>query len=107
MHPELYGYFKNLDPKNKFKKMIDDMINMLVQNMFAGNKISKKKTPSYYVRKYDLNPISPNLYVYEHPEWFRSCYIIADPEGIGEGCPVILDIMDHNEYNKRFKYKNI
>lgn len=104
-HPELDELLKRLDPNHKLRRMVEDMETVLKEHMYAGHKVPKKKTPKYFIDKYSLPPRSPNLFVYDNPEWFRSCYIIADPEGIGDGCPVILEIMDHDEYNKKFGYK--
>jgi hypothetical protein len=45
-----------------------------------------------------------NLYRYEHPSGYQSCYtIVPIPEHCG--CPAILDILTHEEYNRLFGYK--
>ena len=73
---------------------------VLLENMFAGNLIVKKKIPAYYIERYGVN----NLYRYRHPEGHRSCYTIFNREGIGV-CPTILDLISHSEYERRFGYR--
>lgn len=94
--PELKDLLKRLGQQHKFSKWITDMSLVLKENMYAGQLVEKKKIPSFYVRKYAVD----HLYRYGHPEGHRSCYIIY------KGSCVILDIMTHEEYNKRFGYKS-
>ncbi len=89
------------DPDHKFNKWIGDMKSVLKGNMFAGNHIKKKLTPQHYIRRYG---VSNNLYRYEHPEGFRSCYALLDYDGLGV-CPLILDLKTHSEYDKIFGYR--
>jgi hypothetical protein len=97
---DLQDYLAGLDDNDKIKKWIEDMKNVLEENMYAGNIIEKKLIPTYYISRYGVN----NLYRYSHPEGFRSCYIIFNEEGVGV-CPHILDIMSHEEYERRFGYR--
>ena len=92
---ELDDFLKKLNPNDKRVKWINDMENVLKENMFAGDIIKKDQIPSYYITHYGVN----HLYRYSHPEGYRSCYVILD------GCPHILDIKSHPEYNKIFGYK--
>lgn len=102
-HPLLVEFFQTLPNDDKLFKMILDMEEVLMEHMYSGDLVSKKLTPRHYVENYSLNPKSPNLYVYDHPRHYRSCYTIARKE---EGvCPIILDIMDHDEYNRKFGYR--
>ena len=102
-HPKLEEYLQSLPSDAELQKMIKDMEQVLMENMYAGDLVQKRMTPKHYVEDYHLNPRSPNLYVYDHPKYYRSCYTIARKEcGV---CPIILDINDHNEYNKKFGYK--
>jgi len=97
---ELNDLLNTLTPDNKIKKWIDDMKITLKENMLKGNKIKKSQIPDYYFERYRVN----NLFHYRHPEGFRSCYTLHNFEGLGV-CPVILDIMTHQEYEKIFGYK--
>jgi hypothetical protein len=81
--------------QNKFSKWVGDMKEVLRENMYAGELIRKSQIPKRYIDRYAVN----NLYRYSHPEGFRSCYTIVN------GCPYILDILSHPEYDKVFGYR--
>jgi hypothetical protein len=70
------------------------MKQVLLENMLAGERVEKRLIPKEYTDERGVN----HLYRYSHPEGYRSCYIIV------EGCPRILDLMDHNEYSRKFGY---
>ena len=92
---ELAKYLRKLRPEHKIAKWINDMREVLKENMYAGELIRKSQIPKQYIDRYGVN----NLYRYSHPEGFRSCYTILN------GCPYILDIMPHSEYDKVFGYR--
>ena len=92
---ELVQRLRKLGSEHKITKWIKDMQEVLRENMYAGELIRKSQIPKQYVERYGVN----NLYRYGHPEGFRSCYTIL------HGCPIILDIMSHPEYDKVFGYK--
>jgi len=89
-----------MDPDDKFLKWIEDMEKVLKENIFAGDQVKKDRIPYYYIRRYGVN----NLFRYDHPEGYRSCYVVSYVDGIGV-CPTILDILSHDQYNKIFGYK--
>ena len=91
---ELNRRLEKLRPNHKFKKWINDMADVLKENKFAGELIKKDQTPKVYIEKFEVN----NLYRYDHPEGYRSCYTILNK------CPHILDLMSHPEYEKVFGY---
>ena len=72
---------------------------VLRENMYAGDRIRKRQIPSYYIQRHEVN----NLYRYQHPEGYRSCYTVLKVEGVGV-CPIVLDLMSHREYDRRFGY---
>lgn len=92
---ELSKLLESVGSDHKFSKWIEDMKSVLKEHMFSGDLIKKNQIPQYYIDKYGVN----NLYRYSHPEGHRSCYTIAN------GCPHILDIMPHPEYDKIFGYR--
>ena len=91
---ELADFLQGLPVGHKFLKWIADMKIVLKEHKFAGELVKKGQIPNYYVEKFGVN----NLYRYDHPEGHRSCYTVVN------GCPYILDIMDHGEYDLRFGY---
>ena len=92
---DLAKLLRKIGPENKISKWINNMTAVLRENMYAGELIRKSQIPKQYVDRYAVN----NLYRYSHPEGFRSCYTIV------HGCPYILDIMPHPEYDRVFRYK--
>jgi len=88
------------DTDHKFLRWIGDMEKVLKENMFAGDQVKKDRIPKCYIQRYGVN----NLFRYEHPEGYRSCYVVSYVDGIGV-CPTILDILSHGHYNKIFGYK--
>ena len=74
---------------------------VLGENMLAGDKIEKDRFPREYVRKYQLH----NLYMYDHPEDYRSPYtLLSEKEVKGAVSVIVLDFLNHHEYNKLFGY---
>jgi len=73
---------------------------VLKEDMMAGEPIQKKQIASHYLQRYEVY----NLYRYRHPEGYRSCYTLHKFKELGV-CPVILDIMPHPEYERRFGYR--
>jgi hypothetical protein len=92
---KLDGLLKSLEASHKFVKWINDMADVLKENKFAGELIKKSQIPKVYIEKFKVF----NLYRYDHPEGYRSCYTILNE------CPHILDLMSHPEYDKVFGYK--
>lgn len=80
-------------------RLIEKGIAKLVEKHQAGQKIQKKLWPKYYVQKYGIN----NLWRLQLDKYWRMIYTL-----IGEKVrivTVILEVLDHKEYNKRFGYK--
>jgi hypothetical protein len=91
---EINELLKAYKDDHKYVKWVKNMVEVLKENMFAGEQIPKSQIPKQYKQRFGIN----NLYHYNHPEAFRSCYTIV------EGCTLILDLMSHDEYTKLFGY---
>jgi hypothetical protein len=73
-------------------------LDVLKEDMFAGQLIEKKKFPKAYLQKYGIT----NLYKYNLNRSHRLIYtLVADESGVAV---VVLEIMNHKEYEKRFGY---
>lgn len=80
-------------------KLIEKGIAKLGENREAGQKIQRKLWPKTYVQEYGIN----NLWRLRLDDYWRMMYTL-----IGEQVrivAVILEVLDHKEYDKRFGYK--
>ncbi len=69
------------------------------ENAFCGRSVIKKLIPKPYIKKYKID----NLWIYDLPSAWRLLYTITTPNKI-EIISVVLDWMDHKEYNNLFKF---
>ncbi len=80
-------------------KIIDRGIAKLVEDHTQGQKIQKKLFPAYYKKKYDVT----NLWRLRLDDNWRMIYtLVGDRVRI---VSVILEVLDHKKYNRRFGYK--
>jgi len=100
--------FVNEKVEKAFKKLKRDdlkMYNFIVRafediekNAFCGIQIPKKLIPKDYLKKYDVK----NLWKYNLPGAWRLIYSLKGSNLLIFS--IILEWMDHKEYEKRFKY---
>ena len=96
---DIVDFISSLEEVSYFRRIVDNGLNILKGNMFAGQRIEKSKFPKFYVQKYGIN----NLYKYNLDRANRLIYtLVADESGI---VVVVLEILSHKEYEKRFGYK--
>jgi hypothetical protein len=81
---------------NSLKQKID----LLRDNPEYGIHIPKDRIPKEYVKNYDVN----NLWKVNLSGAWRIIYTIRGSEV--EIISLILDLMNHKDYNKKFGYKN-
>lgn len=99
---ELKKSFDKLkDSKTEDKKLymwINRAMDDLEEDAFCGTQIPKKLIPKTYIKKYGVD----NLWKYDLPNAWRLIYSVTD----GEVCVVsiILEWMNHKDYERRFKY---
>jgi hypothetical protein len=97
--PVVADFVSSLEKGSYLRQVIDKGLDVLKENMFAGQRIEKKKFPKYYVQEYKIN----NLYKYNLDAGNRLVYtLVADESGIAV---IVLEILSHKEYEKRFGYK--
>ena len=70
----------------------------LEKNAFCGMQLPKRLIPKVYVQKYGIE----NLWKYDLPRGWRLIYSVSN----GQVCvlSIILEWMDHKNYERRFKY---
>jgi hypothetical protein len=78
---------------------IKQKIEFLKHNPEYGIHIEKKKIPKEYVEKFDAE----NLWKVDLSGYWRMIYTIRGSEV--EILTVVLDIIDHKRYDKKFGYK--
>jgi mRNA-degrading endonuclease RelE of RelBE toxin-antitoxin system len=78
---------------------IKQKIELLKDNPQYGSHIEKRKIPKEYISKYDVN----NLWKANLAGAWRMIYTIRGSEV--EIISLILDILDHKAYEKKFGYK--
>lgn len=96
---EVVVFISSLRKGSYLLKIINDGLDVLKENMFAGERIEKKKFPKYYVQKYGIG----NLYKFNLDSKTRLVYIlVAEETGVAV---VVLEILDHKKYEDRFGYR--
>ena len=95
---KLQEEFSEIEDKD-LKKQIEKAIENLRENAFCGIQIPKRLIPKEYIKKFgDLT----NLWKYNLPDAWRLIYTIKN-NNISI-LSVILEWLDHKEYERRFNY---
>ncbi|MBT5023453.1 hypothetical protein HOK51_03885 [Candidatus Woesearchaeota archaeon] len=102
---EVYRYLNSKQAVSKLDKnmlrAINQKISLIKCNPHFGNPVAKHLIPSEYKIKYYIK----NLFRVELPSYWRMLYTVVDGETEIEIIAFVLDIIDHNIYNKKFGYK--
>ncbi len=80
---------------------IDKKRDLIKANPHYGEPIAKDKIPSEYKQKYGVT----NLFWVELSNFWRMLYTLTNNETEVEIIAFVLDIMDHDKYNKKFGYR--
>ena len=95
---EFAEFYSELDKKSYLYRIIKRGLDVLRENIEAGEKVEKRKWPKIYVRKYGIT----NLFRLDLDRNYRLTYtIIADGS---KKIACVLEVMDHKTYNRRFSY---
>jgi len=78
---------------------INRIFGVIVTNPFYGENAKKDLIPSEYRQKYDAD----NLFIVDLPDYWRMIYTLESDEI--EIIAFVLDIIDHDGYNKKFKFR--
>lgn len=91
-------FISSLKDGNYLLKIVNSGLDVLKGNMFAGERIERKKFPKYYVQKYEVN----NLYKFNLGSRTRLIYtLVTNESGVAV---VVLEVLDHKRYEERFGY---
>ena len=80
---------------------IDKKRDLIKANPHYGEPIAKDKIPNEYKQKYGVT----NLFWVELSNFWRMLYTLTNNETEVEIIAFVLDIMDHDKYNKKFGYR--
>ncbi len=96
---DVVDYISSLERNSYLRRIVDEALDVLKENMLAGKSIEKRKFPRIYVQKFNVT----SLYKYNLDASNRLIYaLVADESGTAV---VVLEIMNHKEYEKRFGYR--
>lgn len=97
---QLKEAFETLKESDKeLYKKLEKARNDIAHNAFCGRNVKKKLIPKALIQKHNIN----NLWIYNLSKDWRLLYNIATPDKI-EILAIILDWMDHKDYEKLFKF---
>lgn len=97
---EFRDVFQALSWQSYLYKIIDKGLDKLKENMFVGRKVQKRKWPKEYVEKYGIT----NLWRLNLDRYYRLIYFITIREG--DIFPVVIEVLGHPEYNRKFGYRS-
>lgn len=95
---EALNKLKDVKEKGLYEQLIKAFQN-LIENPFCGIQIPKHLIPRYYIKRF--GPLT-NLWKYNLPDAWRLIYTIKNDKVTI--LSVILEWLDHKEYERRFKY---
>src|SRR3989339_1071355 len=78
---------------------INRIFDIIANNPFYGENAKKDLIPKEYRQKYDAD----NLFVADLPDYWRMLYTLESDEI--EIIAFVLDIIDHKEYDRKFKFR--
>jgi hypothetical protein len=91
--------FLSLDKKGQISKDVNKIIRDLKKDKKVGIHLKRTKIPNYYVRKHDYNAYFKVIL----PENWRLIYGIISIHR--QKSALIMELFNHDDYNKRFGFK--
>ncbi|MGI0069059.1 MAG: hypothetical protein ACREAN_02245 [Nitrosopumilaceae archaeon] len=79
-------------------KTVRDVIENLKSDKIVGKHLKREQIPKYYLKKHDVNAV----YKVDLPGYWRLIYGITAIHG--EKMALLMELFDHEKYNKRFGY---
>ena len=109
LSPEAEAVYNDLNSKADKTKIersifnsIKKKVELIKMNPHYGDPVAKDLIPKEYRIKYGVT----NLFHVELSSFWRMLYTLTNDETEVEIIAFVLDIMDHNDYNKKFGYKS-
>lgn len=82
-------------------KAVEHKEGLIKENVFYGDHIKKDLIPKMYKEQYNIT----NLFRVELPLFWRMLYTLMDGNDSDTVIVIVMDILDHDEYNKLFGYR--
>jgi hypothetical protein len=102
---EVYNHLNEEVDRSKIESSILNAINkkceLIKANIHYGDPIAKGLIPEEYKTKYGIK----NLFRVELPNFWRMLYTLTEGDTQIEIIAFVIEITDHETYNKRFGYK--
>ena len=91
--------YENL-PKGPIKNALDEVIQALKNDSIIGEHVKHEQIPNYYKQRHNVQV----LYRVALPQSWRLIYTFQTFAKGEKPKVLLLELMDHNRYNKRFGY---
>lgn len=108
LSPEAEEAYKRLLELATSEKVAQSILNgfnrkreLIKLNHHYGEPIAKDRIPVEYREKYGAT----NLFWVELPDYWRMLYSLSEGETDNQIVALILGVLNHKEYNKKFGYK--
>jgi len=96
---DFYDVFTSL-PNGAIKNTVNDIIQLLKNDSIVGQHVIMQQIPKYYVKRHNAKI----LYLVELPQHWRLIYTLLTINEGDKPSALLLELMDHDQYNKRFGY---
>ena len=97
---DLEKAFYELSNKDPVKKALIRAIRDIHEDSFYGRNVKKKLIPRELIEKYGVD----NLWIYNLPSAWRMLYSLTRDEENIKIIAVVLDWMNHKDYEKLFSF---
>lgn len=99
---EVYRHLNERAPHSKFERMmlkaIDQKSELIKANKHYGTVLEDYRIPKEYRTRYEVG----NVFKVDLPGFWRMLYTLTKEESV-EVIAFVLDIMDHRQYDRKFK----
>jgi len=99
VNEDLECEFYRMSDSDPLKKALVRAIEHLKEDSYAGRNVKKKLIPKGFIQKYKLK----NIWIYNLPNAWRMIYSLTTG-GELEVISVILDWLNHKDYERLFKF---
>lgn len=99
MDDKLEGAFNQLKEIDPVKKAIKKAVRDIQEDSSCGRNVKKELIPRQLIQKYGIT----NLWIYNCPSSWRLLYSLTNKENISL-IAVVLDWMNHKQYERLFKF---